>query len=420
MFDAVMRRNFGSLLLLQGSNYVIPLLVFPYLARTLGPDHFGQLGFAQAVIGYLVLLTDWGFALSAVQQVAQHRDDRAELSRIFWSTCYARAGLLIASLLFLILLCLLVDKFGRIWPLLFAWWIFVVGSALTPAWFLQGIEALSASSRISIFAKVLTLPAIFLLVKGPQDVWLAALVQGIALIIGAVLSLYLIWRMDVVDFFRPTLREAFQRLHEAWELFASTASISLYTTSNAVILGFLTNSLQVGYFNGADKLRSAAQGLINPISQVIYPRVSALMVDSHARAYALLRRVLLVQGGITLGISLLLYAAAEPIVSLLLGPGFEQSVCVVRVLAPMPFLIGLSNIFGIQIMIPIGMKRVFSQILLASGVINVALAIPLSWQFGATGTAFSVLFTEAIVTIVMIWVLWQQSNPIFSFRGTPS
>jgi PST family polysaccharide transporter len=106
------------------------------------------------------------------------------------------------------------------------------------------------------------------------------------------------------------------------------------------------------------------------------------------------------------GIGLLLMGgllwSAPSISALLLGPKFAQSIIVMRVLAPIIFLVALSNVLGIQLMLPLGEDRAFTLILFGAGLLNIILAIVLAPPFEAVGMAVAVLISEFFVTVAMI------------------
>jgi O-antigen/teichoic acid export membrane protein len=118
-----------------------------------------------------------------------------------------------------------------------------------------------------------------------------------------------------------------------------------------------------------------------------------------------IKKLILVQGGITFFISLVLLLEADVIVRLIFGSEFVASVLIVRIMAFIPFAIGLSNIFGIQVMLNFGLKTEFSKVVIASGLLNILLMMPLSYYHGAVGAASSILLAECFVTISMFLIL---------------
>ncbi|HHP0238096.1 TPA: oligosaccharide flippase family protein, partial [Escherichia coli] len=78
-------KNFFSLSMLQGLNYLIPIITMPYLFRTLGPYYFGVLAIATAAINYLVVITDYGFNFIATKDISVNRENKEKLIEIYSS-----------------------------------------------------------------------------------------------------------------------------------------------------------------------------------------------------------------------------------------------------------------------------------------------------------------------------------------------
>lgn len=407
-------RNMAALTVLQVANMVLPLATLPYLFRVLGPDHFGAYVFAQAAIAYLVLLADYGFNWSATGEIAKVQNDRDAVSKIFWKTQAAKSIVACAGLVLLVIGVFTVPKLIEMRSILFATFPLVIGTVLFPQWLFQGLERMIFVTVSTLSARVLVIPATYLLVHSTDDTWRAALIASMSTVVAGVISLALIVRTKMISRALPNLGDVMHAFREGWHVFIATAAVSLYTTTNTVLLGFLTGNVTLGYFGAADKIRNVTQALIAPLSNALYPRVNALFAEDAAKAFALVRKALYLMGSIMFVVSFVLWAGAPLIVRFGMGPGYEPVVEVLRWMAFVPWMVSLNNVLGMQMMLPLGMKKKFSEILLGSGVFNIALLIPLSLRFGAQGAAMSLLATETLVTGAMALYLFQKKVPFFS------
>lgn len=401
----------------QIANYIIPLATFPYLARTLGVSGFGVLGVAAAITAYAQLLTDWGFGLTGTQQVARERHNPAAINRIIWETIAAKAILAIVSTGAMALGAFLLVDDSVLRAVLIVSTLNVLPSVFAVDWALRGVEALSKFAIASIVGRLAVVPLIFLLVHGPGDMVQATLANAAGALITAVITLFMAWEAGILA--RPSLSvtEVFVCLKEGAHIFLSTAMVSLYTNSLTVVLGLVSGTQQVGFLSGGEKIRRPVQSLLSPISMVFYPRMSFLAGSDLGKAQDMSVKLLRVQGGMSFLLSAGLCIGAPLAVRILLGNNFEPAIGVLQILSWQVFLIGVSNVLGLMIMLPFGMKREFTICILAGAILGVGLAAPLSYYAGAIGAAIAAISSEAAVTLAMYWIVTQRLPWFRLFRG---
>ena len=409
--------NFFSLSVLQISNYLAPLITLPYLVRVLGPSRYGLVEFARAVAIYFVILTEYGFNLSATYEISIHRDDRRKVSEIFSAVLVIRLLLLTVSFGLLVLMVLGIPKMRGEWRVyLFAFGT-VVGQTLFPIWLFQGLERMKHIAVLNIIARALITVSIFVFIRRAEDYLYVPLVQSAGVLLMGVGGMVLGMRLFDVRFAVPSVSALRHQFVSGWHLFLSTIATTLYTTSNTVILGLLTSNEIVGYYAAGDKIVRAIQGLQLPLSQAIFPHIGRLASKSKEAALHYADRVARIVGVVTFVLSLGLLFGAPFLTSIILGPGYDASIPVVRILSFLPFIIGLSNIFGIQIMVNFGMKKTLLKILMIAGLMNVCLALTLVFPFQHIGVSASVLLTETFVTVSMYVALHRRGLHILCRGG---
>lgn len=407
--------NIISLFTIKGLEYILAFITFPYLVRVLQVENFGAVVFVQGIIQYFVLFTDYGFNLLGPKEIAQH-DSIKERGKIFASIFCAKLILLLISTIVFICMLIGAKYINDIDITLYSVvYLMVIGNVIFPIWFFQGIQQMRYITIVNIIGRFLSVACIFYFVKAPSDYILAGLFQAIVPLIAGICSWIILWEKYREVFILPKFKNVKQVFIDAWEIFTSTIAINLYTASNIVFLGLLTNNTIVGYFSGAQKIIQNINQLISPVTQAIYPYVSKTASNSKNEALKFLRKIVLILGGGNFIGSILIFIFAEWIVDILLGEGYEQSVLLLRILAFLPFIISLSNIFGIQTMLVFGMKKQFNKVLLSAAIVNTVIVLPMIYFYQAIGVSLSMTITEIFVTLSMYYIL--KKNDIDLIRG---
>lgn len=410
--------NIMSLALLQGLNYAAPLITLPYLVRVLQPSHFGLLSFAQGIVLYFDFFTDFGFNFSQTRAIAACRHVPESVSKIFWSTMSAKALLMCISAVALTLLVALTPKLRETPSLYAVNFLYVIGTTFFPVWLFQGLERIKLAATLFGVARLLTVPALFLFVRHPQDYVIAGAIQASVEVTASLLAWPLILRRIGLTWQPPSMLDVANTLKRAWPLFLSVAALQISASSSIVILGFVAGKIEVGYFSAADKLIKASIAALNPLGQALYPHITAAKLQSRASAFHLIRKTLFAVGILSISVSIVTAVWARPVCHLILGSSFEHSITVLQCLSPLPLLFGLASVFGTQTMLVFEMDALFSKIMLLSAVVAVPVTVILSMSFGAVGAAIASVITSGFMVAAMLFALhakgvhvWRRPKP---------
>lgn len=400
--------NFFSLSFLQAADYILPLITLPYLVRVLGPAKFGLVAFAQAFAQYFVILTNYGFHMSATREISINRGDKKEITKIFSSVLLIKLCFLALSFLVLIGLVSSVPKFRNDWLIYLFTFGVVIGNALLPIWFFQGMERMKYITFLNIASKLIFTISIFVFIRKAEDYIYVPLINSLGFLIAGISGLWIVRRSFKIRFSRPDLKSIKHQLKEGWYIFISGVSVSLYTTSNTFILGLFTNNTIVGYYSAGERLIRAVQKLLSPLSNAVYPYISKLANESREKALGFIGKLTILVGGGSFIVSLGIFVFAAFITNTILGPQYQKSIIVLRILAFLPFLTSLNTMFGTQTMIPFNLKAALSKIFISAGIINIALALVLTPIYKHIGISIAVLFTEFFITAIMFFYLRER------------
>lgn len=410
--NKVLVKNFTSLSLLQLANYIFPVITLPYLVRVLGPEKYGVINFAAAFSAYFVIITDYGFNLSATQEISVNRNDKEKVSEIFSSVLTIKIILFFLSSGIFFLIVNMFELFSNDAGLYSIMFIGVVGIVLFPLWVYQGVEQMKYILIINVAIRSVTVVSIFLLVKVENDYLLLAVIYTITQVMTGITGLFFAIRKFDLRYLFPSKVQLLEQLKKGWNLFLSSIWINLYTTSNVFILGLFAPNSVVGYYSAADKVRIAFQGILSSMSQSVFPYVNKLLAESYQKFISFNRKLLKISVIIGIIISSSLFLFAEPIVKIVLGNEYSPSVIVLRIIAWLPLIIFLSNVFGIQTMLPLNYQKRFSQILFLAALINLMISFSIVPSYFEIGTAVSMLVTEIFVTLSFYIFIRMKRIPV--------
>lgn len=386
---------------LKGLEYLLGFILLPFLVRTLGVERFGAIAFMQGIIQYFVILTDYGFNMTAPRDLAKSENEE-EIAGIFTSVVTAKILICTAATaIFLTGAALFrhfygngsldIGLFWAVYPL-------VIGNIVFPIWFFQGIQQMRYITVVSVMARIVMTGLIFILVRGPADYLTAAFLQSCTMALAGFFSIFILFREYPFVFRCPNRNDLVKTLKDGWQIFVSTIAVNIYTTTNLVVLGMLTNNSVVGYFSAANKIIEAFKGLTSTVTQAVYPHVSHMLQESEEKAVIFLKRFFRIYCGLNFIGSILLILLAWLIVRILFGTGYEESVNILMIMGVLPLIISFSNVFGTQTMLAFGWQKDLSKILVGAAVFSLLIVCPLTMIWQGEGTALTMVLTEMLVT----------------------
>lgn len=393
-------KNVVALFSIKGLEYILGIVTLPYLVITLGTEKFGALAFAQVFAQYFIIITDYGFNFSASKSIAINCNSNDKVKNIFSNVMTVKLMLLLMSAIIYLFLLNIFNFFGYDKILYYSVFIGVIGNALFPLWFFQGIQEMATMTYINILARLISTAMIFIFVKSTSDYSLAGFLQGITPLISAICAIIMILiKYSVIV--KPTFGDIKKMLVEGWDVFVSNILISMYTISNTFLLGLVADSITVGRYSAIEKVIKFIIRVLEPISQAIYPHISFLVKNSQEKAILFIKKCLFFICGIMLLTSIMIFIFAKYLSCFLFGYVYYDAVFLIKIMSPLPFIISMSNILGVQTLLTFGLEKLFKRALIKAAFLNTILILPSVYFFGDKGLGVTVVITEIFVVIIM-------------------
>lgn len=387
--------NFGYLSLLQVAGYIFPLITIPYLARVIGVDSFGKIAFASAVVVWFQTISDWGFNFTATRDVAQNRESKEEVSRIFSNVFWARLFLMIVSFILLILVLLLVPKFKENSSIILVTFLIIPGHIMFPDWFFQAMERMKYITILNILSKSIFTIAVFLFVKEQSDFILQPLFISLGYLVSGVVAMYYILVRWKVKLRKPRLKSVLNTIKGSTDVFLNNIMPNLYNSFSVMLLGFWGGPTQNGLLDASRKFTSIAHQFMFVVSRTFFPFLSR-NIEKHTY----FARIYLSGAAI---VSVLLFGFAPILIKWFFTPEFFHAILALRITSISTFLVALSTVYGTNYLIVQRFEKELRNITFICAIIGFIISFPLVYYFEFIGAALTLTLTQGILGISIMY-----------------
>ena len=393
------RFNFIMNFILTASSIIFPLITFPYISRVLQAAGNGKVAFAISVLTYFTMFASLGIPTYGIRACAKVREEKEKLSHTVQELLIINTVTMLMTYAVFAVLMQLIPEFAAEKELM---WINSIGLILNVfgvGWLYNALEQYAYITACSLVFKVLSIIMMFAWVKNPDDY-----VKYGAITMFAASGSYVMNFINLhkyVSLKKTGTYNFRQHLRPIFIFFATSAAISVYTNLDVVMLRFMKDDAEVGYYNAAIKVKTILVSLITSLGTVLLPRLSfyVRMKDKDAFHSTIVKAFNFV---LVLGSSVTVYFMlfTKETILVLSGKGFYPAIMPMFLLMPTVLFIGLSNITGIQILTPINKEKQVLISIIYGAVLDFVLNLILIPGYGASGAAFATLMAEAMVLIV--------------------
>jgi PST family polysaccharide transporter len=394
--------NFFSLSILQGANYILPLITLPYLIRVLGIEYFGLLSFATATIAYLNNIVSYGFGLTATRDVSIHRDDKEKIIEIFSSVMSIKIILVFISFVFLILLIFNFDMFFNERFLYIFTFGTIIGQALFPVWFFQGMEKMKYITYINILSKSIFTITIFIFIQEKNDYYMVPILTSIGYIVAGILSLILVKKEFEISFRFQNIKTLKYYFIDGWDIFIALFFGNFYRNFNTIVLGIISNNTLVGYYSIAEKVIKIIQTLQNIIGNVLFPFFTKKFDKNHGGFFQLTYKYLKIIIGFYILLMILVYFFSSFITYVINGSYVFNIIINMKIMSIVILIGGLNYYFGILGLVSLNYKKEFSKYIIITGLSNIAISFILINLFEDIGASLSLVISESILLFFIL------------------
>lgn len=379
-----------------------PFITTPYISRVLGVNGVGEYSFSYSVVAYFVLLAQFGITNYAQREIAYHQEDDLVQSRIFFEVmCFQVLTVLISLISYYFI--------GKIFNMVsIIYWVQalnIIAVLFDVSWFFQGLEEFGKIVFRNFIIRLINIILLFLLVKSSSDLILYTFIMGgMNVVSGFFICLFLgnyIHRVSIKEIhplrnWKPIL-----------QLFLPQVAIQIYVVLNKTMLGFFSDSyIENGYYEQADKIIKLLLTIATALGTVMLPRIASTVAKGEIEAVReYMMKSYRFSLFLTVPLCFGLISTASNFVPWFFGVDYEPVSGILAILSSILIAVGLSNVTGIQFMVPMNRQNQLTVSVIIGAIFNFIINLYLIPRYYSMGVAFSAVFTEWLVTIIQFYLV---------------
>lgn len=401
------KMNFIMNAILRVSAFIFPLITFPYVSRILGASGNGKITFATSVVSYFSMFAQLGIPTYGIRTCAACRDNPQKLNKTVQELLILNSITVVLSYVAFSICIMLVPKFQEERGLLIITSATILLGAIGMEWLFQALEQYSYITIRNLAFKVVSIILMFAFVHKPKDYIVYGAINVIgtcgsnifnAIYAGRFLDRRPIGNYDLQHHIKPILN-----------FFMLTVSISVYTSMDSVMLGFMSSDAEVGYYAAATKMKTIVVSTVTALGTVLLPRMSNFIAQSKMDDfYRMIKKSFNFIFIVAISTAVFCMVTSKSIILFLAGTGYAPAIAPMQIISWTIIFIALSNITGMQVLVPTGREKYTTISTIYGAVVNLivnAIAIP---QYGAVGAAIGTVVAEFTVLVVQIVYLRKE------------
>ena len=400
-------QNFVFISLYQGVNF-LPLVIFiPFLTKTVGVDKFGLLMLMQTICSFFYVLSDYSFSVTTVRKLSIHRENIPMVATIIKNTLGLKLLLLAISFpLFWIAAVFFLKSQFEIFFVLMGYTV-VIGQATFPTWLCQGLEKNKMLFITNLISKILLCFLVFYFIKTDNYTFYLLFVGITTFLTGLLLMFYIITKdLKLSINYTFSIKEILDELKEGKDVFFSNFSISIYLSTNILLLSIFVSPYLIGLYGIADRLMMLVRTIIGIFVQAIYPNVCKLanqMSFANTIKYAL--KITIPFNVVIFIMCLTIWYFSPQISSFFIKKNINQLALIIESISFLPFLVSLNTVPNV-VLFAYNKEKIKLYILLSSVGISLILSLLIVPHFQIKGTIYISFAVESFVALSSIYYLF--------------
>lgn len=381
---------------------IVPLITVPYISRVLGPDLVGINSYTNSWMTFFMLIGQMGISLYGNREIAYHRENKEQRSKIFWGIeALQLLTILFALALYITAVMLFSTTFKRYFLLQTFW---IIAAGVDVSWYFMGMENFQRTVTRNLVVKIISVIMILALIKNHNDLGKYIVILGGSNLVGN-LTLWPYLKKEIV--WVPLIEwKPFSHFYPSLLLFIPTITTQIYLVVNRLMLGRMSTQNQLGQFENTDKIIKIILAVVTASGQVMLPHIANKFSNGNVKGvrdslYNSFDFITALAVPMMFGVM----AVAEPLAPWFLGQAFAPAGELMMVEAPIILFIAWSNVTGIQYLMPVNRTNEYTISVSIGAVVNIVANMFLIALFAAKGAALATDVSEFAVTAVQLYYI---------------